>query len=164
MVTQERLKELFDYNPETGWFTNRFSRGRAKIGKRAGTYNFGLYRKIVIDYKKYYEHHLAWLYVHGVMPFEVDHIDSDPSNNRIFNLRLATSAQNKWHSQVRTGQSGLRGAYLDSRSLTWFSKIQLGDQTKYLGAFGSAQEAHEAYEAAAIQLHGEFYQPPESSP
>jgi hypothetical protein len=156
MITQERLKELFNYDPVTGWFTNRFSRGRARVGKRAGTYNFGLYRRIVIDYEKHYEHHLAWFYVYGEYPKEIDHIDGDPSNNRISNLRPCDRSQNNFNSLRPTGESGLRGAYLDKRSLTWYSHIQLGGQVKHLGTFPSARAAHEAFMQAVELHHGEF--------
>ena len=157
MLTQERLKELFDYDPATGWFTNRGSRGRAKGGARAGAVAHASYRRIIIDYKKYYEHHLAWFYVHGEWPKEMDHADGDAGNNAIANLRLCNRTQNNCNAQQETGQSGLRGAYLDKRNLQWYSKIQFGGQVRFLGNFSSAEEAHEAFTTAARELHGEFY-------
>ena len=157
MLTLARLQELFNYDPVTGWFTNRSSRGRAKAGRRAGAYAHYLYRRIIIDYKKYYEHHLAWFYVYGQWPNEVDHIDGNPSNNAITNLRLCDRSQNNCNAKRPTGQSGLRGAYLDKRNLQWYSHIQHGGQVKFLGNFSSPEEAHEAFERAAKELHGEFY-------
>src|SRR5882762_9001487 len=117
MLTQERLKELFDYDPITGWFTNRFSRGRACTGDRAGSESGHGYRKICIDYVKYYEHHLAWFYTHGHWPSEIDHEDGKGNNNAIDNLREATRTQNNWNAERPTGSSGLRGAYLDKRTM-----------------------------------------------
>lgn len=159
MLTQERLKELFTYNPETGWFTNNFSRGRALATARAGSPSGHGYRKINVDYIKYYEHHLAWLYVYGYIPDELDHEDRDGSHNWIDNLRIANATQNNCNTQQPTGMSGLRGAYLNKRNLKWYSQIQFGSHVKYLGSFDSAEEAHEAFESAAYQLHGEFYAP-----
>lgn len=161
MITQERLKELFDYDPMTGWFTNRFSRGRAKIGERAGSSSGHIqgYRRLVVDYERVYEHQAAWLYVYGEWIEELDHNDRDGSHNAISNLRPCTRTQNNCNTRQATGQSGLRGAYLDSRSLKWYSKIQFGDMVTYLGSFNTAEEAHEAFEAAAEQFHGEFYLP-----
>ena len=156
MITQERLKELFDYDPETGWFTNRFSRGRARDGDRAGSPTGHGYRRIIIDYEKYYEHHLAWLYVYGEWPEELDHKDRVRSHNWISNLRPATRTQNNANSERMTGSSGLKGAYLDYRVSRWYSKIQIGGKVKWLGHFDTAEEAHEAFMVAAENLHGEF--------
>ena len=80
---QKYLHHLFIYDPETGWFTNRFSRGRAREGERAGSPSGHGYRKVCIEYAPYYEHHLAWLYVYGEWPAELDHKDGDGANNAI---------------------------------------------------------------------------------
>ena len=153
---QARLKELFNYDPETGWFTNRYSRGRAAAGERAGSPSGHGYRKICVDYNKFYEHHLAWLYVYDEWPSEIDHINGESSDNRIANLRLCNRSQNNFNSLRPTGESGLRGAYLDKRNSQWYSKIQVGGQVVFLGNFGSAKEAHAAFMVAADSYHGDF--------
>lgn len=160
MLDYAELVDLFtlDYD---GWFYNRYSRGRAKIDERAGSPTGHGYRRIIINYKKYYEHHLVWFYVNGEWPpGEIDHIDGDRGNNAPANLRLCNRTQNNWNSQRQTGKSGLRGAYLDKRTQRWYSHIQLGGYVKHLGMFDTAMEAHLAFEAAAEQYHGEFYFPP----
>lgn len=153
---QQELKDLFVYNPANGWFINRSSRGRAKEGVRAGAATGHRYRRIIIDYVKHYEHHLAWLYVYAEYPDEIDHTDGNRSNNAIANLRDCYHAQNCFNAKRETGQSGLRGAYLDKRNLQWYSKIQIGGQVKFLGNYGSAKEAHAAYCVAAELHFGEF--------
>lgn len=156
MEFRDRLIELFDYNPETGWFTNRCSRGRAKGGERAGSTSGHGYRKICVDYQKFYEHHLAWYYVYGYWPDEIDHEDGNGSFNAIANLRECTRSQNNFNSERPTGSSGLRGAYLDHRNLQWYSKIQVGCQVIWLGTYDSPEEAHEAFMEAVDRYHGEF--------
>lgn len=156
MLTYERLVELFNYDPETGFFTNRFSRGRAGAGQRAGAETGHGYRRIIIDYQKFYEHHLAWYYIYGEWPDEIDHKDRNRSHNAIGNLRLATRTQNCFNSERPTGESGLRGAYLDKRNLRWYSHIQVGGQVEHLGMFDTAEEAHEAFMVAVERHHGEF--------
>ena len=151
-----RVTELFKYDPTTGWFTNRRSRGRAKEGERAGSPTGHGYRRIIIDYGKFYEHHLAWLYVHGYWPDELDHQDGDRSNNAIDNLRECSRSQNCFNSDRPTGSSGLKGAYLDTRTFQWYSKIQIGCQVIWLGRFRTAEEAHEAFMDAVETYHGEF--------
>lgn len=155
MITQERLKELFDYNPVTGHFQNRFSRGRAKEGERAGSPTGHGYRRIIIDYQKCYEHHMAWLYVHGKLPKEMDHKDGNRSNNALCNLRPCTRTQNNYN-RTPADTSGLRGAYLDKRTMRWYSHICFGGQVIHLGMFGAPEEAHKAFMVAAERYHGEF--------
>lgn len=156
MLTQERLKELFLYDPVIGFFTNRTSRGRAKEGNRAGSPTGHGYRRIIIDYQKHYEHHLAFIYLTGKLPLEVDHKDGNRSNNSFANLRSVTRSENCFNAKRDTGTSGLKGAYLITGSTRWYSKIQLGGQVKFLGNFDTAREAHQAFMAAVTLYHGEF--------
>ena len=150
------LLELFNYDPATGLFTNKHSRGRARIGARAGSPSGHGYRKIAIDYGKYYEHHLARLYVYDEWPSEIDHVDGDGSNNAIGDLRVATRAQNNFNSVRAAGRSGLNGAYREFRGQSWFSKIQVKGQTIRLGTFNTPEEAHAAYLKAIKIFAGEF--------
>ena len=157
MGLRERVIELFEYDPDTGVFKNRISRGRAKAEARAGSETGHGYRKIVVDYKKHYEHHLAWLIVHGVWPEgEMDHADGNRSNNAIGNLRLATRSQNRFNSCWATGQSGLRGAYLDKRIQKWYSKIEVDGRVVWLGHYKTSAEAHAAYCRAVDEFAGEY--------
>jgi hypothetical protein len=155
LVSQEYLKRLFEYDPETGLFYNRSSRGRAGAGKVAGSLSHGYWR-IKIDDTRYYAHHLAWLYVYGEWPLEIDHRDGDGYNNKIANLRIATRTENNFNAKRETGKSGLKGAYQDPRSLIWFSKIQIGGRVIWLGDFNTPEEAHRAFMAAVETYHGEF--------
>jgi hypothetical protein len=157
MITQARLQALFDYDLETGWFTNRFWRSyRSPPGERAGSPTGHGYRKISIDGQRYYEHHLAWLYVHGEWVDEIDHWDGDGERNAIQNLRPCNRTQNNFNAERSTGQSGLRGAYFDRRVQRWYSKIQVGGLVKWLGAFNTAEEAHIAFMSAVELHHGDF--------
>lgn len=156
MDLTERLRELFHYDPETGWFTYKVHRNPKRIGTRAGSPSGHGYRKIGFDYIRIYEHQAAWLYVYGEWPPEVDHRNGNRSYNALGNLRLATHNQNCFNAKREPGQSGLRGAYLDKRTMRWYSHIQIGGQVKHLGMFNSAEEAHKAFMAAAELHHGEF--------
>lgn len=156
MELRDRLLELFNYDPETGQFTNWCSRGRAKEGARAGSPTRHGYRRIIVDYEKHYEHRLAWLYVYGYLPNELDHIDGDRSNNAITNLRECSRTENNFNREPYAGRSGLTGAYLDKRNLQWYSKIQVRGQIIWLGNFSSAEEAHEAYTSAVLKYAEEF--------
>lgn len=153
------IDDLFDYNPETGWFTNKINRGRAKAGERAGSVNDKGYRVIKIFGITYREHHLAWFWVYGVWPNELDHQNDTNDDNRISNLRECTRTQNNYNSECSWSQSGLKGVYLDKRSLKWRSQIQCGGKKTFLGVFDTPEEAHEAYIEAYKVVAGEFAHP-----
>lgn len=152
------------YNPATGAFTwmqeptiapqYKFT---AAGGLRASGYTYIAFN----DYGLLAAHRLAWVYVHGDIPegMEVDHIDNDPSNNRISNLRLATSSQQKMNKRVQSNnRSGLKGAYYHAahKGKKWRSQIKVGDKLIFLGYYHTAEEAHTAYAAAALEHFGEF--------
>jgi hypothetical protein len=106
-------------------------------------------------------HRLAWVYVHGSIPdgMEIDHKDCDPTNNRLDNLRLATSSQQKQNKRVQSNnRAGLKGAYYHAcrTGKKWRSQIKVGQRLIFLGYFHTAEEAHEAYAAAAAEHFGEF--------
>jgi hypothetical protein len=163
--SQEHVHEWLIYDPETGVFTWRKKpRGgrRREVGQIAGTNSKG-YRLIGLgSYGQIGAHRVAWIYCHGSIPegMEVDHKDCDPSNNKLDNLRLATSQEQKRNKRVQSNnQSGLKGAYYHAcrKGKKWRSQIK-ADHGKlvFLGYFHTAQEAHEAYKAAAPKYFGEF--------
>ena len=105
----ERLHELFYI--EDGWLHRRVSvrAPKSHAGARAGNLNSDGYIRVMVDGKRYFVHRLIWVMCRGPIPdgMHIDHIDHDPTNNRIENLRLATTAEN---------QRNRRGAQADSKS------------------------------------------------
>lgn len=169
LPTSAILREWLDYDPATGIFvwkkTTRGSKRRA--GDIAGTVRKHGYIFIGISgLGQFGAHRLAWIYVHGLQigGSEVDHIDTDPGNNAIRNLRLATSSEQKQNKKVQSNnRCGLKGAYYHAcrKGKKWRSQIKIREKNGeprliFLGYFRTAQEAHEAYGRAAIEYFGEF--------
>jgi hypothetical protein len=93
----EHLRQILSYRPETGLFKWKATlSNRAKAGDVAGSPNTKGYISIKVEGRQYKAHRLAWYFVYGQDPsdLEIDHKDLDKGNNRIENLRLATKAQN----------------------------------------------------------------------
>jgi hypothetical protein len=150
------LRSILNYDPSTGLFTWKESRGSVAKGSLAGSlYNNG-YISIMIDGLAYGAHRLAWLYVYGQFPKEeVDHKDGVRHNNCISNLREATSRQNCINSKVKkTSSSGVKGVSFISGK--WVARIKLGNSNIYIGRYDTIQEAQKAYENKAIEIHGEY--------
>jgi hypothetical protein len=90
---------------------------------------------------------------------EIDHADGNPSNNRLSNLRLATSSHQKRNKRVQSNnRSGLKGAFWHGchKGKKWRSQIKVGKRLIFLGYFHTAEEAHVAYSRAAKEHFGEF--------
>jgi hypothetical protein len=163
MPSQEELREHLSYDERTGEFRwKKQTRGRKNCGDVAGTTNRYGYTLIGIGGRRQLmAHRLAWVYCFGSIPdgFEIDHIDGNPANNAIMNLRLATSSQQKQNKRVQSNnRSGMKGAFYHAchKGKKWRSQIKVDGRYKFLGYFHTAQEAHEAYGRAAREHYGEF--------
>tara|TARA_R110000822_G_scaffold281251_1_gene402945 strand:- start:3129 stop:3617 length:489 start_codon:yes stop_codon:yes gene_type:complete len=158
MITQERLHELLDYDPDTGVFVWRERRGAVKSGTTAGRIHHSGYREISINNKKYLSHRLAWLYVYGAFPDDqIDHINGVKTDNRLVNLRESTNTQNAYNRGLMPNNStGLKGVCFNKIRNRYQSQIVVNKKVIYLGTFSSPEEAHAAYCKAAEKLHGEF--------
>ena len=88
----------------------------------------------------------------------IDHIDNNPSNNNVKNLRWATSKDNGCNrGKNMNNTTGFKGVVFDKPLNKYKAHIRINDKLKYLGLFESAKEASKAYEAKAKVIHGDFY-------
>jgi hypothetical protein len=123
-ITHDRLREVLDYDPETGIFTWRVSRGKAKAGNQAGRVNQTTgYIEIGLDGVLVGAHILAWLYVHGEWPPSlIDHRNRIRTDNRLSNLRFATYSLNRFNAKINANNtSGQTGVIWHSKSKCWIS-------------------------------------------
>ena len=158
-ITAERLREVLDYNPESGEFRWLLAtNSMVRVGMIAGSINRGGYSLICIDGGRYLAHRLAFLFMTGKFPeLDVDHTDGDTANNSWTNLREATVSENHANSRRRCDNtSGHKGVSFRKASQNWCAQIQVNGRKMYLGLFESAEAAHAAYLAAAQRYFGEF--------
>jgi len=150
MLTQERLKEVLDYNPETGVFRWRESVGNVQAGAEAGTPNDKGYIVIRVNGRDYKAHRLAILYTDGYMPENtVDHKDRVPWHNWRDNLREASQqCQLRNCGTRRDNSSGIKGVSWNKGGGKWQAMIRVDGQQKNLGSFNNPIEAAYARYAA----------------
>lgn len=153
LPSAERVRELLDYDPETGIFTWKVTRGRlAKAGGVAGSSHYSGYVHIKVDDTRYSAHRLAWLHHYGEDPgaLQINHLDSCRSNNAIANLELVTSRENIQHSSKHgVKQNGLPlGTYLRQATQKYQATIKVGGKSYNLGSYNDPTLAAAAYAAA----------------
>jgi len=144
------------YHAESGDFvwldTPRNS--RRVLHKQAGKFQDG-YLMVRLFKQAVYAHHLAWFYVYGVWPEQsIDHINGNGLDNRIENLRQATSSQNNQNYVFRKpNASGMPTGVNKTVSGKYGARIKANNVMYYLGLFPTLDDASAAYRNARIKLH-----------
>lgn len=159
LPSQARLKELFDYDEQTGELIWKVSIAKnIKVGQVAGSIKPDGYRAIRIDGTTYRAHRLVWMWVNGEDPehLTIDHINHQRDDNRIANLRLATRQEQNRYKQNTVG------AYLNKERGKYQARIVIDGRNKYLGCYDTLEEATAVYHQKAQELYGAFYYAPDS--
>jgi len=154
MITQEKLKELVDY--VDGKLIAKINSKVRKVGDALSSLTDKGYLRASVGGKSYRVHRLIFLYHHGYMPTQVDHIDGNRMNNRIENLREATSSQNNQNRKA-TSSSGIKGVIWHKQSKKWVASICINRKSVHLGSFVSIEDAALVANKARQSTHGEFY-------
>jgi hypothetical protein len=155
MITQDYLKSILHYCPDTGVFTwkHRSDVGKAWntkwSGKTVGVLMNTGYFSISINNKKHLSHRLAWIYIYGVEPLRIDHINGVKTDNRICNLRDCSVSDNaKNMKRAKNNTSGRTGVYWDKVNLKWLVMAYSENKQHYAGRFINKEDAI----AARIEL------------
>ena len=94
-------------------------------------------------------HRLLYETFVGEIPpgFEIDHIDCNPSNNTLSNLRAVTQQQNTWNRKKA------KGCTFNKRDRKWQASIYFNGKRKNLGNFENEEDARSAYLKAKEIFH-----------
>lgn len=154
----EEANRLLDYDPLTGIFVWKVYRGSKRPGDLAGSAHTSGHVYIETGGRSYHAARLAWLLTTGEYPKAfIDHKDTNPSNNKLTNLREASRAQNNRNVGItKRNTSGLKGASWYGPLAKWAAKIRVDGRLLHLGYFSTADEAHSVYVDAARKHFGEF--------
>jgi hypothetical protein len=154
MITAERLRDLLDYDPETGLLTWKVRRPGWREG-RGCVNNYG-YPVIRVDGTTYLVHRLVWLHTHGTWPpNHIDHVNGVRHDNRMRNLRLATHSENLQNRRGprRDGTSGALGVSWDAKRQKWASYLGVNGKRVHTGRHDTIDAAIAARRAAEIKHH-----------
>lgn len=173
MPSQDMLSRLLDYAPESGKFfwkrrpVSMFSDGAQSAAWNAAIWNGKLAGKEAFITKlssghryasiyriKFLAHRVAWKFSYGTEPDVIDHIDGDPSNNRLSNLRSVGQNINSRNSKLsKNNTSGFNGVYFDKRRGRYVARLMVNRKTLWLGAFDTAEKAADKVRETSA-LHG----------
>lgn len=154
LPTAELLRQLLDYDADTGILTWRPRRHDARwtakyAGQSAGAHDRLGYVSIKINDKSYLAHRVAWVIVHGYWPDVVDHINGNPRDNRIINLRDVSHEMNQRNQKRHcSNTSGRTGVSWNRFRNCWTAQIKIAGQSIHLGSHQSFEEAVRVREIA----------------
>ncbi|HDX9111802.1 TPA: HNH endonuclease [Klebsiella michiganensis] len=159
--SQAVLQSKFIYIEHSGLF---YEAGEKLFisGSELGCVLANGYRLISVDGQQFGSHRLAWIYKNGKIPKGnvIDHVNGNPSDDRIQNLRLATRLQNTQNrKRSKSCKSGFKGVSLEfggNRKKPWRARIVVDKKRYTIGMFLTAEEAFEAYKEEAKKQFGEF--------
>lgn len=148
----EYLSENYTYQTD-GKVFNKWGRGVGSYTQKYGRFGtpFGT---VTVHRFLIFAHTGSW--PKGL----IDHIDGNPHNNRLSNLRLCSRAKNsrnrKTHSNNKSGYKGVYPQYYKGKLINYLASIQVDKERIFLGTFESKELAAIAYNEAAVIYHNEF--------
>lgn len=122
---------------------------RFKVGDVAGSLKTNGYWKFTTGGKSYQVHRIIWELLEGLIPSDlvIYHIDGNPGNNLISNLRLATRTQNQFN------RKSSKGYYFNKKHGKWYVRVNVNGVQTYFGSYGLEEEAA----SKAIELQNQHY-------
>lgn len=148
-LTQEQVKSLFDYKDGDLYWKN--------TKKLSALINQDGYKRSYINGKTYYNHRIIWLFHYGFLPKQLDHIDGNPSNNHIENLREVTNSQNQQNKNIGSNnKSGIKNVHWSNSMKKWCVQITVDKKIKTVGFYECLNEAGLAAKEARSSFYGEY--------
>lgn len=145
-LTAQRLRELVHYDPETGVFTRRVSTANsAQIGQRAGCHNSDGYLQFCVDGRNRRSARLAWLYMTGQWPDQIDHINGIRDDDRFSNLRNVSPRVNQLNRGNPAGNFSTKFSGVDRHGPGWRAVIEVNGKRARGKSRSTKSEAEEDY-------------------
>jgi hypothetical protein len=155
-LTSSYLHSLFEYKDGNLFWKLDRARGKIRAGDIVGNVSSRGYKRVMINYKEYPLHRIVFCMHHGYFPVVVDHINGNPLDNKIENLRNATDQTNQYNRKRGVNNtSGCKNVSWNKVTKVWQVHIGCNKKVKswYVEDFELAELiAHEARNL----YHGSF--------
>jgi hypothetical protein len=155
MLTKESLLETFEY--KDGILYWKKANRPSFNGKEAGWVNTNGYKRVFVDGKQHHIHRVIYMMFYGEMPKVIDHIDGNPLNNRIENLRGATRAENALNSKLQSrNTSGCKNVTWSKDRKKWIVYVKVNKKATYFGQYDCLELADLVAQEARNKHHTNF--------
>lgn len=155
-LTAENVNDLFDYREGVLFWKKKVSRN-IFVGKQITSKSGNGYLQVSIKKKMYPVHRIIFLMFNGYLPKIVDHIDRNPLNNRIENLREATNVQSGYNRGLQSNNtSGTKGVVWNKKASKWQVQLWIDKKYKYFGVYSDKGLAELVAIEATNKYHKEF--------
>jgi len=156
-MTQDEALLLFDYKNGVLYWRNVSKFHSELKGTTAGTVSKRGYIHVQHKQKIYKGHQLVWLMFYGEIPNLLDHVNGNLTDNRIENLRLATTTQNQQNAKIRTDNSSrVKNVSWHKQHKKWGVQLSLNKKIKHFGYFEDLELADLVATMAREKYHGAF--------
>lgn len=171
-LTQEIVRELLDYDSETGiltwkerdvkWFNDSLKRTAKHVAatwntrysnKEAAYIKGEGYYEIKVLGKGYKAHRIIWLWMTGSFPKEhIDHINHNRSDNRWINLRSVSLLDNMRNKKRQfNNKTGMSGVFYKESTKRYHVYFRIKGKHTFLGSFIDKEQAFEIRKEAEIK-------------
>lgn len=141
-VKSKIIHDFFEADFETGRVYWKVRRGtKIRAGDEAGCIDSVGRWKLCCQGFTFRRYQAIWCLKHGAFPeIQIDHINRNPLDDRLSNLRLVTNEVNSWNKGLNSNnRSGVKGVYLSKGR--YVANIFIQGKTLYLGTFDTLEEA-----------------------
>lgn len=155
LPSYEILHELFELK-DGQLFRKKSVSNNTKVGDKVGTFTAQGYVQVKIKGKLHSAHHIVYKMLNNKEAVLLDHIDGNKSNNKIENLREATSSQNAINAKKIANKSGCKNVLWQKSRQNWIVKLHVNGNQKYIGEFKDVELADLVAQEARIKYFGSF--------
>ena len=149
------LHELLEYRDGELYWKKR--RAGVQFNKPVGYVTKQGYKRVEANGKSYAVHRLVYMMFNKWLPEQLDHIDCNKLNNKIENLRPASSAENSSNRKLRCDNKyQTKNIYFDKVHEKWVVQVRKHGKSHYFGRYKDKNKASEVARMARDLLHGEF--------